>query len=106
LLELRRRGPPIGLVLNVRVVRHAAMMILRWDGVLRLVVCVWVHVVVIHGRRRLVMLLLMLLLLVRLVLMLLIVRASPVHIMLHTLPCRQRTSVHHAGLGGRVQFDV
>jgi hypothetical protein len=38
--------------------------------------------------------------------MILIVRSSPAHILLHILlPCRQRTTVHHTGLGDLVQTN-
>lgn len=106
-MELWRRRSTIGLVLHIWVVRHTGMVILRWYGVLRLVVGVGVHVVVVHWRSRLVMLLLlMLLMLLMLLLIVLVIWPSSIHIVLHALPCRQRTPVHHAGLGVRIQFDV
>lgn len=59
---------------------------------LRIVVCVVVSII--HWSSWLILLLLRL-----------IVWASPIHIMLHALPCRQMTTVHHAGVGGYFQTD-
>jgi len=50
---------------------------------------IWLNVCIVHLRR------VLLLLLMRM----LIVRPPPIPIRRHALPCRQMTTVHHAGLG-------
>ena len=68
---------------------HWNIVVLRRHRLWVVVGAIWLNVCIVHLRR------VLLLLLMRM----LIVRPPPIPIRRHALPCRQMTTVHHAGLG-------
>ena len=73
----------IGWILRV-LVRHSSIVILGSHLLWIIRRIVRIHVRIVHGLW---------------ILLILIIRPSPAHIWRHALPCRQMTTVHHAGLG-------
>lgn len=92
----QRGRPPVDRVGGKLVRRHARVAVGRRRRRHRRlgVVGLLVVVAIVHGCRRL-----------RLVIVV-IVWAPPVVMVVHALPCRQMTTIHHAGVGGDIPFQT